>query len=445
MTNRSRPWPSPGPLALVLVVALLPAVTGVVACSDGDGDGPDLEGVTVEVVAVWDDAEADAFRAVLDAFEARTGAAVEYVSTRGEDVGTALDARLAAGEPPDVAVLPQPGLLRRYAEDGVIEPIDDGLATDLRGRYGAGWRHLATVDDRQYGVWFKAANKSLVWYSIGAFERAGVVPPDELGQLAEVAAALAASGTPPFALAAAPEDVWVLTDLFENLYLREAGPDRYDALAEGHLPWTDPSVVTTLDRLAGLLAPGNVAGGTAGALATRFPEAAAAVFSPQPRAAMVAEGDFVPGVAAGTGAAVGVDVDVFAFPEAQPGERLVVGGGDVAVAMRPTEAAAALLRFLSTATAGEIWAERGGFLSPNEDVDLTAYPDDTTRDIARGLLEAGDGFRFDLSDLQPGGFGGTGPAGMGAVLRDFVAAPGDSAGTAARLEGAAAAARAAPP
>jgi ABC-type glycerol-3-phosphate transport system substrate-binding protein len=393
------------------------------------------------VVAVWRDAESAAFEQVLAAFEARTGATVEFTSTQGEDIGAVLDARIAGGDIPDVAILPQPGLLERYARDGVIHALGDDLAAEVRGRYGTQWRRLATVDGEMYGVWFKAANKSLVWYNIGAFERAGVVPPNDLDRLDDVAAALAASGTPPFAVAGAPEDAWVLTDLFENLYLRVAGPERYDALAEHRLPWTDRSVQATLELLATLVEPRLVAGGIAGALTSRLPDAARAVFSPAPAAAMIIEGDFVPGVVAGTTEAeLGVDIDVFPFPEIGAGGRLVVGGGDVAVRMRRSDAGAELLRFLSTAEAGEIWAARGGFLSPNEDVDLTVYPDDTTRRIARALLEAGDGFRFDLSDLQPVEFGGTTDAGMWAVLRDFLADPRDVAGAMARLEAAATAA-----
>jgi ABC-type glycerol-3-phosphate transport system substrate-binding protein len=419
-------------------VALAVLPTG--ACTTTD-DGLSLAGTTVEVVTVWQDAESAAFRQVLASFEDRTGATVELTSTEGQDIGAVLDARVAAGNPPDVAILPQPGLLQRYAQEGTIRALDDALVVDVGARYSATWRRLATVDGRMYGVWFKAANKSLVWYSIGAFERAGAVPPGDLDQMGEVAAALAASGTPPFAIAAAPEDAWSVTDLFENLYLRLAGPARYDALAEHRLPWTDGSVQDTLAAMADLLAPGYVAGGPSGALTTGLTDAARAVFSRRPGAAMIAEGDFVPGVVAGTtDAELGVDVDVVPFPEPRPGGRVVVGGGDAAVLMRPRAAPAELLRFLATAEAGEIWAAQGGFLSPNEAVDLSVYPDDTTRDIARAVLEAGDGFRFDLSDLQPVEFGGTTGAGMWGELRAFVADPGDVAGTAARLEAAAAAA-----
>jgi alpha-glucoside transport system substrate-binding protein len=422
--------------------ALAPVLLAFSAgCSAGDGDWPDLSGATVEVVAVWTSTEAAAFEQVLAAFAARTGATVEFTSTEGSDVGAVLDARIARGDPPEVAILPQPGLLQGYAREAAIVPLGDQLAEEVHDRYGAQWRRLATMDGELYGVWFKAANKSLVWYSIGAFERAGVVPPDALDRLDDVAAALAASGTPAFAVAAAPQDAWTLTDWFENLYLRVAGPERYDALAEHRLPWTDETVQATLRLLARLIPPQFVAGGPTGALTTRLADAAAAVFSTTPSAAMVVEGDFIPGVAAGASEAeLGVDVDVFPFPEPQAGGRLVVGGGDVAVQMQRSEAGTALLRFLATAEAGEIWAARGGFLSANEEVDLTAYPDDTTRDIARALLEAGDGFRFDLSDLQPVEFGGTTDAGMWAALRDFLADPGDTEGTAQRLEAAASAA-----
>jgi ABC-type glycerol-3-phosphate transport system substrate-binding protein len=327
----------------------------------------------------------------------------------------------------------------------VIQPLGDDIAEDVRQRYAPEWRRLGSVDGDLFGVWFKGADKSLVWYHIGAFERAGVVPPDDLADLDVVAGALAAAGTPPFALAAAPEDAWVVTDLFENLYLRVAGPERYDDLADRRLPWTDESVQETLRLMARLVAPDMLAGGVDGSLQAGLADAAGQVFSREPAAAMVVGGDFVPGVMADSDARIGIDVDVFPFPEPRPGGRLVVGGGDAAVLMRASTAGRELVRFLASASAGQAWAALGGFVSPNEDVDLAVYPDDTTRRIARALLEAGDGFRFDLSDLQPAEFGSTTGTGMWEVLRGFLAHPDDIAGTAARLEAAAAAAWAVEP
>lgn len=411
----------------------------VAACGGGGADrsGPSLSGHRVEVLAVWDDVEADAIREVLDGFEARTGARATFTSTEGEDITAVLDRRIDAGDPPDLAMLPQPGLLARYARSGAIEPVEDLVGDVVRASWGPVWQELGSVDGELHAVWFKAANKSLIWYSLGAFERAGVVPPGDLDGLRRVAASLARQGTPAFSLTGAANDNWTLTDWFENLYLRIAGPAQYDALAAHDLPWTHPTVAEALEAMAALLAPDLVAvqpGAT-------FPESVAAVFSPRPGAAMVMEGDFVPGVVAGTTPArVGVDVDVFDFPGEVPTDRFVVGGGDAAVLMRAAPASEALLRYLASTEAAAIWAARGGFVSPNEDLDLNTYPDPSTRRIARSLLEAGDGFRFDLSDLQPAEFGGTTGAGLRGELAAFVADPRDVRGTMVRLEAAAAAA-----
>jgi alpha-glucoside transport system substrate-binding protein len=424
------------PVRVTAVVMMLLAT----ACSvDSMGASADLAGATVEVLAVWQGAEAAAFELVLDRFERDTGAEVSFTSTAGEDIVAVLDRRLAAGDPPDVAVLPQPGLLRRFADSHAIMPIDTLVGDEVRENWAPVWQRLGSVDGELYGLWFKAANKSLFWYSIAAFERAGVVPPDDLDGLASVVEALAGTGTPAFSVVGAPADAWTMTDWFENLYLRLAGPERYDALAERRLAWTDPSVETTLRAMGALLAPANVV--VAAGSTTTFPESVAAVFSRAPMAAMVMEGDFVPGVVAGsTSAEIGVDVDVFPFPGDAPSDRFVVGGGDAAVLMLPSPGGEALLRYLASPEAGAVWAGLGGFVSPNESVELTAYPDATTRRIARSLLEAGDDLRFDLSDLQPVEFGGTTGGGLWAELDRFASDPTDVDGTMERLEAAAAAA-----
>jgi alpha-glucoside transport system substrate-binding protein len=422
-------------LALFPVVALAGVLVG--GCdADPAGAPPDLAGVTVEVVAVWQGAEAAAFERVLDRFEADTGATVLFTSTAGDDLRAVIDRRLDVDDPPDVAVLPQPGLLAELARAGALFPIDDLVGAEVRANWSPIWQRLGSVDEELYGVWFKAAHKSLFWYSIAAFERAGVVPPDDFRGLAAVAGTLAATGTPAFSLSGHPADAWTATDWFENVYLRLAGAERYDALAERRIAWNDPTVAATLAALAELWAPTNVT--LVAGPSTTFPESVGAVFSTDPLAAMVMEGDFVPGVVADTSVAeIGVDVDVFTFPSRVSSERFVVGGGDAAVLMSDTVGGRALLQFLASPTAASAWAAIGGFLSPNQAVDLTVYPDPTTRRIARSLLEAGDGFRFDLSDLQPAAFGGTTDSAMWTELARFAVDPSDIDGTMARLESAA--------
>ena len=155
----------------------------------------------------------------------------------------------------------------------------------------------------------------------------------------------------------------------------------------------------------------------------------------------VYEGDFVAGIiASSTDAVVGEDADWFAFPSIDGSPDSIVSGGDLAVALTDTPAAQALLEYLATPEAAEIWAARGGFISSNNNLDPSSYPDDTTRAIAEALLGAGDNLRYDMSDQMPSAFGGTPGQGEWKLLQDFLADPTSVDATAAALEAAAAAA-----
>ncbi len=420
-------------LAAVLAAALVSGCAG----APGVAAGRNLSGERIEVLAVWSGVEQQHFQRVLDAFERETGASVSYVPA-GHSVPDFLQARLAAGKPPDVAFLPQPGLLRQYAREHLLVPLDGIAGNVVADNYGPEWQRLGSVDGKLYGVWFKAANKSLIWYNVGIFERAGVVPPTDLGGLISLARTFTASGTPAFSVGGA--DGWTLADWFENVYLRLAGPARYDLLAGHRISWTDPSVKAALRLLATVLAPGSIAGGPRGALATTYEESVEQTFgggATPPAAAMVFEGDFVAGIISGeTRAELGVDADVFPFPAIGQSGPTVVGGGDAAVLMRRSRAGEAFIRYLASPQAAAIWAAQGGFVSPNLNLDLSVYPDEISRSIARSVLEAGDEFRFGISDLEPAAFGGTEHQGMRKILQDFLISP-DVNATAARLEAAA--------
>jgi ABC-type glycerol-3-phosphate transport system substrate-binding protein len=383
---------------------------------------------------VWSGAEQRNFQLVLRAFTRQTGVSVTYTSA-GYSVPAFLRSRLAEGRPPDVAFLPQPGLLRRYAAEHLLVPLNRIAGGAVASNYNPAWRQLGSVGSTLYGVWFKAANKSLIWYNEGIFERAGVVPPDDVDGLVSLAHRLARSGVPAFAVGGG--DGWTLADWFSNLYLHLAGPARYGLLAVHRIPWTDPSVKATLRILARVLGPHAIAGGARGALRTSYQASVQETFAVRPAAAMVFEGDFVTGIITGnTHARLGVDADAFPFPAVGRPGPMVIAGGDAAVLMRRSAAGDAFIRYLTSPQAAAIWAARGGFVSPNVNLSLSVYPGPISRFIARALLEAGGNFRFSLSDLTPAGFGGTEGQGMRKILQQFLVSR-DVTTTAARLEHAA--------
>ncbi|WP_329119965.1 ABC transporter substrate-binding protein [Streptomyces sp. NBC_01353] len=434
-------------------VATVTALTLALAGCGGDGDSggggkkdpgqpapsgssvtlPSLKGEKIEVAAVWTGPEQENFTKVLKEFEKRTGATVTFVPAQ-DPIVNFLGTKIAGGSPPDVAMLPQVGAIQQAAAQKWLKPVGPETEAQLAKNYSQGWRDLGAVDGKQYGVYFKAANKSLIWYNNAAFENAGATEPKTWKEFLATAETISASGVTPVSVGGA--DGWTLTDWFENIYLSQAGPTKYDQLAKHEIKWTDASVTQALTTLAELFGkPNLIVGGADGALQTEFPVSVTQTFTggDQPKGAMVFEGDFSAVNIAQTSAKIGTDAKVFPFP-AVGAASPVVTGGDAAVALKDTKGAQALLTFLASPDAAAIWAGAGGFLSPNKNLNLTAYPNDVQREIAKAMLEAGDDFRFDMSDQMPQSFGGTPGKGEWKALQDFLKNPKDIAGTQARLE-----------
>ena len=431
---------------IVLAVLALALALFVAGCGGGDGDddaadtapaatdegaaNQDVEG-DVSFMGVWTGEEQKNFQAVLDAFQEQyPNVSVNYTPA-GDQLPTQLSTAVEGGNPPDLASLPQPGLMRDFVAKDALQPLD--FAEDaIRENLGESAVELGTVDGTLYGFLFKAANKSTIWYNVQAFETAGVEPADTWEDLQTAAETLSASGVPAWSIGGA--DGWVLTDLFENIYIRQAGADMYDQLAAHEIPWTDESVKEALRTMGEIFEnKDNIAGN---ALQTDFPTSVSNVFSESPKAAMIAEGDFVPGVVESplepeTG------YNVFPFPSIDDSPPVVVGGGDTVAMFTDSEAAQALVQFLATTEAAQVWAEKGGFATLAQDLDPNVYPDAITQTTAGAISEA-ETFRFDLSDLQPAAFGGTVGQGLFKLFQDFYANPGNVDQIAQQMEQAAA-------
>lgn len=426
-------------LALVLALGTLAAGCGGDDDEGGGGGGGGAnESVSgsVSVVGIWTGDEQRSFQAVIDKFnETYPNVNVKYTSA-GDNVPTVVGTAVEGGNPPDIATIAQPGLIKEFQQKGAAKPIDY-VEDTLTESYSPDLVELGTIGGKLYSFVYKGANKSTVWFNVSAFGDAGVEPPATWDELLQSAKTIKASGVPAYSIGGA--DGWTLTDLFENIYLRQAGPQKYDQLTTHDIKWTDPSVKTALRSMALVLSDtGNIVGGTSGALQTEFPASVENVFVDPPKGAMVIEGDFVPGVVATkTTLEPGSGYDVFPFPAIGEAQNVVVGGGDSITTFRNTPAIRAFVEFLASKEGAQAWVERGGFSSPNKQVEDSAYPDEITRTVATAIADA-ETFRFDMSDLAPAAFGGTPGQGEWKILQDFLANPDDVDGTAAKLEAAAA-------
>jgi hypothetical protein len=325
-------------------------------------------------------------------------------------------------------------LIKDFVAKGAVKPADYAKA-DVQANLGDSAVNIGTVDGKLYGVLYKAANKTLVWYNVQAYTNAGVEPAKTWDEFIKNGQTIKASGLPAYSIGV---DVgWPITDLFENIYLSQAGPENYDKLSTHDIPWTDKTVKDALTTMAQVLSDSdNIYGGTDGALQTGFDASASNVFIDPPKAAQIMEGDFVPGSVTTTLKPV-EGYNVFPFPQVGDTANLIIGSGDIAISFEDNPAVQAFMKYLTTTEAAQIWAEQGGFASLNKGLDASIYPSEIERTTAGALTEA-TAFRFDMSDLQPSAFGATTGQGEWKIFSDFVKNPSDVNGTAAALEAAAA-------
>jgi alpha-glucoside transport system substrate-binding protein len=407
-------------LVILAFVALLVAT----ACSQtaapspspsasGSASAAPTAAVTINVMSLWGASEQDNFQKVLDAFKTKTGITAKYESVR-TDYATTLQTRIAGGNPPDVAIIPGIGFLRQFAKQGSLKKVSDLIDVNaIKANYPPGILEIGQVDGTQYAIMVKFNSKSTVWYRPDKFKTLGVSAPTDFAGFIKLLADIKAKGQAPLGLGAG--DSWTLTDWFESIYVRQAGPAKYDQLFSGKLPWTDASVATAVDTMKQALQDQYVAGGVTAALGRNFTDGIGQVFSANPQAVMYYEGGFVGGIATGqtnTALKVGESIDWFDFPAINNGKGVTIGG-DVISAFTTKPGVKEFLNYMTSADSGSVWAGTGAIISPIKAVPASAYPNDLAKREAAQVANA-TAVRFDGSDLLPSGGGDD----MGAALQD---------------------------
>lgn len=401
-------------LTFAVATALLAAACAPGGAPGGGGTAP--PGTTITVMSLWGGSEQDAFQKVLDAFKAKTGVTAKYESVR-QNYATTLQTRISGGNPPDIAIIPGIGFLRQFARQGSIKKISDvGIdVNSLKSNYPPGILEIGQVDGTQYAIMVKFNSKSTVWYRPDKFKTLGVQPATDWSSFTKLLADIKAKGQAPLGLGAG--DSWTLTDWFESVYVRQAGPDKYDQLFSGKLPWSDPSVAQAVDTMKQALKDDYVAGGITAALGRNFTDGIGQAFSTNPTAVIYYEGGFVGGIATGqtnTSLKAGETIDWFDFPSINNNKGVTIGG-DVIAAFTSKPGVKEFIQYMTSADSGSVWAGTGAIISPIRSVPSSSYPNDLAKREAAQVANA-TAVRFDGSDLLPSGGGDD----MGAALQNAI-------------------------
>mmetsp|Transcript_31850 Transcript_31850/g.83461 ORF Transcript_31850/g.83461 Transcript_31850/m.83461 type:complete len:429 (-) Transcript_31850:134-1420(-) len=375
--------------------------------------GGHLEGQVITVAGPWLSPEAETIAEIFDIFEAQTGAEVKYVGSDSFEQQVIIDAE--AGSAANVSVFPQPGLAADLASRGFLTPLADGTADWIRDNYAAGqsWVDLGTYanengEDNLYGMFFRVDLKSLVWYSPENFEDAGYEIPTSMEELKALTDQIVADGGTPWCigLGSGGATGWPATDWVEDMMLRTQPPAVYDAWVSNELPFNSPEVVGAIEEFGAFARNDAYVAGGAGAVGTiDFRDSPKGMFDSPAQCYMHRQASFIPAFFP-EGTVVGEDADFFYFP-AYADKDLgspVLGAGTLFAITNPSDGAQALVEFLRDPAAHEVWMSKGGFLTPHKGVDSAKFVDDTSRGMNDILLGATT-FRFDASDLMPGGVG----------------------------------------
>ena len=241
--------------------ALSLVLAGCAASTEEPGAGGDadcaayeqygtFEGESVELYATIIDVEADAMVESISDFEACTGIEVEYVGT--QEAETQINVRAAAGDAPDLMIIPQPGLLQRLVADGYVVPAPSAVEDNVDEFWSESWKGYGTIDGTFYAAPLMASVKGYIWYSPSDFEENGYEIPttwDEMVALTEQMTERNEGPYRPWCVGFGSGDAtgWVGTDWVEDAVLRTAGPEAYDEWVAGDLAFNSVEIKEAFD------------------------------------------------------------------------------------------------------------------------------------------------------------------------------------------------------
>jgi alpha-glucoside transport system substrate-binding protein len=385
-----------------------PAATGC----DAYSAYPKLTGKTVTLFGSILPPESDSLNKSWAEFQTCTGIKVAYEGSN--DFEAQLGVRVQGGNAPDIAMIPQPGLLQKMVQQGAVKDPPAAVVANEDKYWSKDWKTYGSVDGKFYAAPLSANMKSLVWYSPGAFKKAGYTVPTTWADLMTLSAKIATDTKGKVwcgGIGSGTATGWPATDWLEEVVLRQFGGQVYNDWVSHKVTFSSPQIQAAMKTVVGWYqnpAWVNAGFGDVKTIATTtFQDAGKPILTGN--CWMLQQASFY-GAQFPKGTKVGPDGDVFAFflPAMDPtvAEVPVEGGGEFATAFRDAPEVKEVQTYLST----PLWATNRakaatGWQSANNGVDPSAYTDPVDQLAAKYLTDPKATFRFDASDLMPAAVG----------------------------------------
>jgi alpha-glucoside transport system substrate-binding protein len=418
------------PRSRVVLASTLSAglVFGMAACGDDKGSDStstsassssidcspytkfgDLKGKTVSVytsiVTPEDTPQIDSYKP----FEQCTGVTVKYQGDKSFETQVLVQAK--AGNPPDIAYVPQPGLLKQLVATGKAVAAPAETEANVDKWWSKDWKTYGTVDGKFYAAPLGANVKSLVWYSPSEFKKSNYAIPTTLDELKTLSDKMAAEKKKPWCagINSGAATGWPVTDWVEDFMLRLSGPETYDKWVNHQIPFNGPESTAAFDAVGAYLKnPAYVNGGLGDVksiASTTFQDGGLPILDGT--CEMHRQASFY---AANwpKGTKVAEDGDVFAFylPAKDTTSKPVLGAGEFVLAFADRPEVKAFQTYLSSDTWANIKAKlSSGWVSANKGLDTANLTNPIDQLSAKILLDPKSEFRFDGSDQMPAAVG----------------------------------------
>lgn len=398
---------------IVAVGAATVMTSGCLSSSSGGGDTGGSAAADNKIVTVWsslDQTTVDALSKALDPQAKAAGITVKW--TRVDNINQLIITKIQANDLPDIAIVPQPGVVKDIVSRGKAIQLDDVLDMNAaKASMIPGTLEAGQVDGKQYGLLVSMNIKSIVFYPKKAWDAQGFQAPksiDELNTLTETIKAK--TKTTPWCMGIGSEAAtgWPATDWFEDLVMRYGGVQGYNDWVAGKTKFDSPLIKQAAAEFEKLMfTEGNVLGGRKAIASNPFGTAGNPMFDNPPKCWLYKQGTFITGPDF-MGKVVkdpDSEIGVFGFPPATAGgENPVLGGGDLAVLFNAKQSAKDVMKLMADKSLGTEAAKSGSYLSPHKDFDKSAYPTALVKQYA-DIATATSAFLFDGSDAMPAAVG----------------------------------------
>jgi alpha-glucoside transport system substrate-binding protein len=345
-------------------------------------------------------------------FEKCTG--IDIVYEGSDQFEAQLPTRIAGGNAPDIAFIPQPGLLAKLVQAGGPVAAPEAVVANVDKYWNPAWKSYGTVDGTFYAAPLGSNMKSFVWYSPKKFAEWGITVPTTWDEMFAAADTIAAAGVKPFCggIESGGATGWPSTDWIEQIVLRQQGGEVYDKWVNHEILFDSPEITQAMDTLAGWMKNPDYVNGGFGDVktiaTTAFQDAGGPILKGE--CAMLQQASFYANFWENfqPGATIAEDGDVYAFylpaiSDAVPNP--VVGGGEFVTAFSDRPEVQEAQAFLSSAEFATAKASKGTWVSANSGVPLETYANPIDKLSAQYLTDPNGTFRFDASDLMPAAVG----------------------------------------